>query len=72
MYSEISRQKHKSPVTVKSAKPTHKMPLAEARERLNEEFGDVVSVHKAFQMLGNRLEITPQVRQLTSKLCCAK
>ena len=37
------------------------MSVNEAREKLNEEFGDVVSVHKAFQMLGSRNLITPQV-----------
>ena len=37
------------------------MTMAEARERLNNDFGDMVSVHKAFQMLGKRDKITPAV-----------
>ena len=39
--------------------PTESMSLAEAREALNNEFGDMVSVHKAFQMLGQRSAISP-------------
>ena len=38
------------------------MTTAEARERLNNDFGDMVSVHKAFQMLGKRDKISTQVR----------
>ena len=38
----------------RAALPTESMSIAEAREALNNEFGDMVSVHKAFQMLGQR------------------
>ena len=44
--------------------PETNLTIDEARERLNNDFGDVVSVHKAFQMLGSRTQISPQVSGL--------
>ena len=45
MYQEINKQ-----ITTSSRVilPQASMSVNEARERLNEEFGDIVSVHKAF------------------------
>lgn len=39
--------------------PTTTLTVEEARERLHSQFGDMLSVHKAFQMLGKRENITP-------------
>lgn len=59
MYSEISRSNLSRSPSVKV--PNGSLSVDEARERLNVHFKDVVSVHKAFQMLGKRTEISPKV-----------
>ena len=59
MYSEISRSNLTRSPSVKV--PNGSLSVDEARERLNVHFKDVVSVHKAFQMLGKRTEISPKV-----------
>lgn len=45
MLAQISKVKTNSP---RHVLPNQSISIREARERLNEEFGDVVSVHKAF------------------------
>jgi len=53
--------------TSKSQLPSKTLSVQEAFEKLVDEFGDQVCVQKAFAMLGQLAQITPDVSALTTR-----